>query len=208
MIIHGSPPSPFARKVLIVCEEKGLAYESRDLIPFPKTPELLAKNPLGLIPIAEVEEGVFLPDSSVICAYLERMAPDPTLLPGDALSAARALFIEEYCDTRLNDAIAPIFFQRFVQVQIFGQSPDESAVQAGIIATAEAFDQVEGLIPDRPGPLLESGFSVADAAFASQLGSLELAGEKIDAARWPRIAAYADWVSGRPSVQRVRGLLA
>ena len=45
--LKGATPSPFYRKVMIVLEEKGLDYETEMLIPFPKTPELLAMSPLG-----------------------------------------------------------------------------------------------------------------------------------------------------------------
>ena len=57
MIIHGGAPSPFVRKVMVTCEEKGLSYEYKPLSPFPKTPELMAMNPLGKIPILEVASG-------------------------------------------------------------------------------------------------------------------------------------------------------
>jgi glutathione S-transferase len=52
LIVHGGLPSPFVRKVLICLEEKGVPYEWRPIAPFPKSPELLALNPLGQIPIA------------------------------------------------------------------------------------------------------------------------------------------------------------
>src|SRR5262245_19717243 len=94
-IVHGVPASPFVSKVLALLEEKGLAYESRSLVTQPKTPELLARNPLGKIPILE-HGGFFLPDSSVICAYLERLHPEPSLYPKDARELGLALFLEEY----------------------------------------------------------------------------------------------------------------
>ena len=81
MIIHGIAPSPFVRKVMAACEEKGLSYEDKVLIPFPKTPELLKMNPLGKIPILEIADGTYIQDSSVICAYLEKVHPKPALLP-------------------------------------------------------------------------------------------------------------------------------
>ena len=63
MIIHGGSPSPFARKVIVAFKEKGVAYESKDLAPFPKSPGLLAMNPLGKIPILELADGSYIPDS-------------------------------------------------------------------------------------------------------------------------------------------------
>lgn len=208
MIIHGGTPSPFSRKVAVACQEKGISYETRELVPFPKTAELLAMNPIGKIPILEVADGQFLPDSSVICAYLERIHPEPSLLPGDALSVGKALFIEEYCDTKLNDAISPIFFQRFVRPNVFQQEPDATVVDAALPVLGEVLDQVEGLIPEAAGPLLEAGFGIGDVAFGAQLGSLMLARQELDAARWPKISAYARWVLSRASFEKVHAALA
>jgi len=205
MIIHGGPPSPFVRKVLVYCEEKGLSYESKDLIPFPKTPELLEMNPLGKIPILEIADGTHLPDSSVICAYLEKVHPEPALLPDDPVAYARALFIEEYCDTRLSDVIGPILFERYIKPRFFGGETDEARVQQSIDeGLATVLDHIEGLMPDPAGPLLpESGFTLADIAFGAQLSSLKIAGYEIDATRWPKVAAYSRWILARPSFESV-----
>ena len=70
-IVHGGVPSPFVKKVCAFLAEKGVAYELRALAPFPKTPELLAMNPLGKIPIYQDGE-LTLPDSSAICASSAR----------------------------------------------------------------------------------------------------------------------------------------
>ncbi len=80
---RSSLESPFVRKVLLACEKKGLTYEDKVLVPFPKTPEFIAMNPLGKIPILEISDGRFIADSSVICAYLEKVHPEPALMPDD-----------------------------------------------------------------------------------------------------------------------------
>jgi glutathione S-transferase len=43
-------------------------------------------------------------------------------------------------------------------------------------------------------------FGIADAAVIAQLGSLDLSGEAIDAARWLKTAAYFAAHKDRPSV--------
>ena len=204
MIIHGGAPSPFVRKVMVAFEEKGLSYEDKPLIPFPKTPEFLAMNPLGKIPILELADGTYISDSSVICAYLEKVHPQPALLPEDPVAFARALFIEEYSDTKLIEGIGPVYFERFIKPKVLGAEPDEAVVAKQIEEGLEpVLDQVEGLIPDKAGPLLESGFSLADIACGAQLSGLKLAGHDIDAGRWPKIRAYSDWVLARPSFETV-----
>ena len=204
MIIHGGAPSPFVRKVIVACEEKGLAYEDKPLIPFPKTPELLAMNPLGKIPVLELDDGTFLPDSSVICAYLEKVHPKPALLPEEPVPYARALFIEEYCDTKLMEGIGLIYRERFIMPKLFKRETDEAAVEKHIEeGLRPVLDQVEGLIPEQTGPLLEAGFSLADVAFGAQLSGLKLAKFEIDAGSWPKVSAYSDWILARPSFKTV-----
>jgi len=73
MKLYGASQSPFVRKAHIVLEEKGIPYETENLIPVLKTPELLALHPMGKIPVLRDGE-VVVPDSSVICAYLEKKA--------------------------------------------------------------------------------------------------------------------------------------
>ncbi len=204
MIIHGGAPSPFVRKVMVACEEKGLSYEDKVLIPFPKTPEFIAMNPLGKIPILEISDGRFISDSSVICAYLEKVHPTPALMPEDPYQYAQALFIEEYSDTKLLEGIGSIYFERFIKKVVFNGEPDEAAVEKQVEeGLAPILDQVEGLIPDEAGPLIDSGFSLADIAFGAQLSSLKLAELDIDGARWPKVRAYSDWILDRPSFKTV-----
>src|SRR5258708_7762767 len=100
MKLYGANRSPFFRKARVVLEEKGIPYQVERLAPVPKTPELLAMHPLGKIPILR-DGDVVVPDSSVICAYLERVHPKPALYPESAADLAAALFLEEFADTRM-----------------------------------------------------------------------------------------------------------
>jgi glutathione S-transferase len=200
MIVHGATPSPFYRKVIVALEEKGLAYETKNTTPFPKTPELIERHPLGKIPFLEVD-GAFIPDSSVICAYLERTHPDKPLLPADAKHFAHALFLEEYADSKMGDVIGGVFFERFVKPNVFQQETDEARV-AEIIANdlPPVLDYLEKQLAGKEW--LAGDFSVADAAVGNQLASLQFAQTEIDAARWPGVAAYQKRVLARPSFQK------
>lgn len=71
---------------------KGLDYE---YIPYvlrtgeTRTLEYLAKNPQGLVPTLELEDGSFLTQSLAIIEWLDETHPTPALLPGDAAGRAR-----------------------------------------------------------------------------------------------------------------------
>lgn len=54
-----------------------------------RTPEYLAKNPQGLVPSLELEDGATLTQSLAIIEWLEETHPEPALLPADAKGRAR-----------------------------------------------------------------------------------------------------------------------
>ena len=76
--LYGVSLSPFVRKVRAVLAIKSIDYELVNVMPGAMDSEFLAKSPLSKIPVWE-EDGWTLPDSSAICAYLERVV-SPTIL--------------------------------------------------------------------------------------------------------------------------------
>lgn len=60
-------------------------------------PDWRRVSPLGLIPVLQ-EDGFTLPDSSAICAYLDRRYPNHPLYPQEPKEFARALRLEEFVD--------------------------------------------------------------------------------------------------------------
>jgi glutathione S-transferase len=201
-ILHGANGSPFVRKVKVICAEKSIDYEQNPLIPFGVSPEYLTKSPLGKIPCWE--DGDFtLPDSSCIGQYLESAYPSPALYPKDAKELGRALWYEEYGDTRVNEVLTPFFFERFIKKVLMKQEPDEERL-GPILAekVPPVFDYLEAELGDREY-LVGNRFSVADLAVASPFVNFAVAGESVDAARWPRLAAYVERVLSRPSFKGV-----
>lgn len=200
LIVYGVAASPFVGKVLTALEEKGIAYDHEPTAAFPKTPELLARSPLGKIPFIQ-HDGMWLADSSVICAYLERLSPEPALYPKAARDFARALWLEEYSDTRLIESIAPVVLERFVKPKLLGQPGEEAlARQALDTAVPPTFDYLESQLSDAARFLPQ--LSIADLAVGCALQTFSLTGERVDAARWPKLARYAANLSQLPSFRR------
>ena len=54
-----------------------------------RTPTYLARNPQGLVPSLELDDGTTLTQSLAIIEYLEEVHPDPALLPADPIGRAR-----------------------------------------------------------------------------------------------------------------------
>jgi len=195
--LHGANLSPFVRKVRVVLSEKGISYELNPVIPFGVSSDFKRKSPLGKIPCWE--DGAFvLPDSSCIAAYLERSHPEPALYPADPQQYGRALWYEEYADTRMVEIFGPIFFQRIVRKRVMKQDPEEEIIARALERLPEVFDYLEAEIGSREY-LVGNRFSIADIAVSSPFVNLAHAGERPDAARWPRLVAYRDRVLSRPS---------
>lgn len=197
-IVHGANGSPFVRKVKVALAEKSVPYDQEPLIPFGVSDEYKKKSPLGKIPCWEDGDYV-LPDSSCIIAYLERAYPKPPLYPSDPKLFGRALWYEEYGDTKVAEVCGAVFFERFIKKVLLKQEPDEDRVQKVIREDQPpVFDYLEGEIADREY-LVGNQFTVADIAIASPFVNLQVGGEKVDASRWPNLAAYVQRVHSRPS---------
>jgi glutathione S-transferase len=97
--VYGTSLSGNCHKVRMVLEALQLPYDWIEIDPGKgetRTPEFLARNPNGKVPVVELEPGVYLPESNAIICYLADASP---LLPSDRLSRARVLawlFFEQY----------------------------------------------------------------------------------------------------------------
>jgi len=103
-------PSGNGYKVRLVLKQLGLPYELVELDikrGATRTPEFLAKNPNGRIPLLEVAPGEYLPESHAIIFFLAEGSP---LVPDHSLERARMwqwLCFEQY---HLEPAIATVRF--------------------------------------------------------------------------------------------------
>jgi glutathione S-transferase len=80
--------APNPRRVRIFAAEKGIALSLEDvdiLTGQNRTPEFLAKNSSGAVPVLELDDGSYLSESVAICRYLEGLQVDPNLLGRDLM---------------------------------------------------------------------------------------------------------------------------
>ncbi|MBN9556776.1 MAG: glutathione S-transferase family protein [Alphaproteobacteria bacterium] len=204
LIVYGSNLSPFVRKVRVMLAEKGLDYRLEDVNPFAASPEFLEISPMKRIPAfrdTDVAAPNSLCDSSIICDYLEHKHPSPPLYPRDAFARARALWFEEYADTRMAEGlVGALFFERIVK-KLLGRETDNAVCDRALEKTLpEVFDYLTKELGARDF-LVGNAFTIADITAGTMLVNFQHAGETIDEARWPALAAYAKRVHGRPSFQ-------
>jgi len=198
--VYGVNASPFVRKVRAVLFEKQVPYELEPVMPISAGEDFLKLSPLGRIPCYQ-DDRVTLPDSSVICAYLERVYPEPALYPSDPVAYGRALWYEEYGDTRLVETVYPVFRERFMHAHLLREPCDEELVAHHMSELLPPiFDYLEAEVGEGAG-IVAGCFSIADIAVASPLVNLEHSGEHVDAGRWPRLAAWYERICSRPCLQ-------
>ena len=83
MKLYGSPLSPFVRKIRVQALESGLDLPFESVAPTPLAPTeaVSSRNPLGKVPLLELDDGSCLYDSRVIAEYLASLAPEAGHLP-------------------------------------------------------------------------------------------------------------------------------
>ncbi len=189
LLIVGSYLSPYVRKVLVCLELKGIAYEIDHIVPFFGDDRFSKLSPLRRIPVL-VDGDLVLTDSTVICEYIEDKQPTPALLPSDIRDRARARWLKEFADTRMGDVfIWRLFNQIAIRPSVWGEKGDRELVDRTLKEDVPAvLDYLEAEAPTegfRFGAL-----SLADIAIAAFFRNAGWVRFQIDAARWPRAAAW------------------
>lgn len=211
MIIYGSSMSPFVRKVAALANEKALAFDLKAISLGDPDPAFRAVSPFAKMPAMD-DEGFGLADSSAICHYLEAKFPQPALIPSDARLRGRTIWFDEFADTLLFAAIAPIFFNRVVAPRFLRREGDMAAAdKAEREALPPVLDYLETQIGE--GDFLVGGsLTLADLAVASPFANLDHCRVAIEPAKYPRVTRYSKAILARPSfagmVERERAFFA
>ena len=202
LIVYGASLSPFVRKVRVVLAEKGLDYEIQHINPFSPPPEFSEISPLKRIPVlrdTNRPEPNTLPDSSVICDYIEHNWPAPALYPAEPFERAQALWFEEYADSLVAQSVGlGLFFERVVKKLIGGEC--DEAIVTGTIRDKlpPIFDYLDKTIGAR-NFLVGDAFSIADISVATMFVNYDHAGEAIDSKCWSNLHRYIAEIHARPS---------
>lgn len=201
--IYGVGFSPYVRKTLVLCEEKGLEYQNIPVSPRDIPAELKPHSPLNKVPFARIG-GKWLADSSIICQYLEAIHPTPAMYPDDPYLRATAGWFEEFIDGGMIPKIAPkIIFQRVINPLFFGIPCDDAVVQDGIDNDLPPLlNYLEQAIGSRPF-LVDDRFTIADISVAGVMVMLMHARVEIDADRWPNVMRHRDAMWRRASLAKL-----
>jgi len=200
--IIGSPISPYVRKVLAVCEMKGVSYQIDPIVAFYGSDRFSELNPLRRIPVF-MDDVVSVSDSTVICEYLEERFPEPSLLPRGIAERAQARWIEEFADTRLGDVFLwRIFYEAVINPAVWQKKRDKERL-ARLIAeeVPPVMAELERLAP--ADHFVFGGVSIADISVAALFRNLVWARAEPDKSRWPKTCAWVDRTTALPGLAKI-----
>ena len=112
MILHDLGPGMHPRRVRIFLAEKGVSIERREVDAgggANAEPAFLRLNPLGRLPVLELDDGSAIAESLAICRYLEALHPQPPLMGRTPREAAHIEMWTLRVDQELSRPIADAF---------------------------------------------------------------------------------------------------
>jgi glutathione S-transferase len=201
--LYGMAGSPNVRGAMLGLAEKGVEYEFINLMPPAwKSPEHLARNPFGKVPVLE-HDGCEVYETQAILRYVDQAFSGPALQPADARAAARMNQIIGIIDCYLGPSwIGGIGFERLVAPTFLGQPTNIERVEAAMPMARSCADALEALIA---APYLTGEtYSLADIRLTPHFDWLRLTpeGETILSDK-SKLGQWFARVSERPSAKRV-----
>jgi glutathione S-transferase len=144
MKLYNLKAAPNPRRVRIFLAEKVIAVPlvEIDLAKGEnRTPEFLAKNPLGLLPVLELDDGSVITESVAICRYFEEQQPTPPLFGATLLERAR---IEMWNRRAELEVMLPLI-DHFVHTHAFWQGRRLQSAEVGELARDTALKRMAWL---------------------------------------------------------------
>jgi glutathione S-transferase len=142
--LYDSAGAPNPRRVRVFLAEKGIEVPAVQVDigkAENRQPSFLAKNPLGGVPVLELDDGSFLAESVAICRYFEETQPDPPLMGTDARDRA---FVEMW-NRRMEHEIALPCAQSFRQTHAFFKGKIRQVPEFGEASKEAALKRLEWL---------------------------------------------------------------
>ena len=197
--VYGFSPSGNCHKVRLLLEQLGRPYrwiETDSSAGATRTPDYLAKNPNGKVPMLELDDGRVLVESNAILFWLAEGTP---YLPDDPWARAQALswmFFEQYSH------------EPFVAVARFicGWTPLDSPRRADLPRLRERAHAALAVMEQHLAKhawFTGHGYGVADIALFAYTHCAPDGGIDLDA--YPAIRAWLDRVSATPAFVAMPG---
>jgi glutathione S-transferase len=201
MKIYDSTTAPNPRRVRIFLAEKGVAvpYEQVDIVKADnRGAEFRRKNPLGTLPVLELDDGTCIAESVAICRYFEELHPDPPLMGTDARGRALVEMWQRRMELELFGPIMQVF--RNSHPFFAGRIPQVPEWGEVCRAAAEArLAWLDGVLAEREF-IAGARYTIADITALcgidfGRVSKIRIQPEQTNLARWHAA------VSARPSAK-------
>ena len=203
-LLYHLPLSPYSRKVRLALAEKRLAFELRVEKPWERRPDYLGLNPSGSVPTLVEENGLAIPDSGVICEYLEEAYPDIPLLGHTLAERVEVRRLVAYLDGKFAQEVTRhLYGEKIVKRLSATGQPDAAALRVGFLNLKGHLAYIGWLAESRKW-LGGNVLSLADLAAAGHLSTLDFCGD-VD---WSAVPAAHDWYARMKSRPSFRTILA
>jgi glutathione S-transferase len=180
-------PRTRSNRVLWALNEIGAPFDSTRLAPEDRrSPEHLARQPLGRVPAFELDDGTVMFESAAILLQLGDLHPESGLLPAPG-TAERAL-VYQWTFFGMNELEGPLYRWLGERREGIEESANSERFTAAATAIAAALDGREWLLGDQ--------FTVADIVCVGVLGSADARGLLEP---WPRLRDYVAAGESRPA---------
>jgi glutathione S-transferase len=201
MKIYETKTAPTPRRVRIFLAEKGIKmeYVQVDLTKGENlSTEMRAKNPIGKVPVLELDDGTCIGESDAICLYFEALQPEPALMGETPLEKGVIAMWQRQIEMCLFNQIGMCFQHttgyfkdRMTPVPEFGQVSGKNASQYLNVLDKRLADN-EFMAGDK--------FSIADitglcAVDFGRVVDIRITDNQINLLRW------YEQISGRPSAK-------
>lgn len=204
MKLYTSPMAPNPRRVDMFIAEKGIQGIERVMVDLTtgahKTPEFLARNPVGRVPVLELDDGRHLSESRAICTYLESRYPQPNLMGADGEERAFIEMADRQAEFFLLLTVANCVRHTHPGLAVLEQPQftDFGASQGAKVRDAARW--LDGVLAQRPYVAGER-FTVADITAFCAVEFARLMKFKPATEGFTHLAAWRDRIAERPSAQ-------
>lgn len=201
MKLYDSKTAPNPRRVRVFLAEKGITVpiEQVDIAAaVNRGPEFRQKNPLGGVPVLELDDGTCIAESVAICRWFEETQPAPPLMGTDARDRALVEMWQRRMEFELFLPITQVF--RNGHPFFAGRIPQ--VPEWGDVCRAHAAASLKWLDRELAGRAFVAGdrYTIADitalcAIDFGRVSKIRIAPELANLTRWHAA------VSARPSAQ-------
>jgi glutathione S-transferase len=201
--LYHLPLSPYARKVRLVLAEKRLPVELHVEKPWERRPEYLELNPAGTVPTLVEDNGMVIPDSAVICEYLDEAYPENPLMGDTIVERVEVRRLTAWFDGKFATEVTQnLLGEKYMRQQARRGNPEPAAIRTGYTALRYHLDYLGWLAENREW-LAGQHLSLADFAAAAHLSCLDYIGD-VD---WRLSKPAKDWYARIKSRPGFRTLL-